>query len=164
MWEIRPQNSRCLHAWLSRASSSATDLCFLKPMQEIRPQKSCSPKAWLPHACITTALPFWSPHLESRSQNSSCPKAWFPCVCSSCHGYRWPSTASNLRALAACRLGSPMPAPSTMPLESQCLNASRPQGLSSLVGTTRFKPTGFAAPQVPSTCYTVPGACHHTPM
>jgi hypothetical protein len=56
-----------------------------------------------------------------------------------------------------------MPAAAAMVPGSPCPSASRPQGLCCLVSTRQFKPAGLAAPWVPSTCYTVLGACHHTP-
>jgi hypothetical protein len=42
-------------------------------------------------------------------------------------------------------------------------NASKPQDLCCFVGTRQFKSAGLAASQIPSTCYSVPGTCHHTP-
>jgi hypothetical protein len=70
---------------------------------------------------------------------------------------------AGLRALITCRLGSPVPAAAAVAPGCPCPNASRPQGLCCLVGTRWFKPSGFASPWVPSTCYSVPGASHHTP-
>jgi hypothetical protein len=64
----------------------------------------------------------------------------------------------------ACRFCSPKLEAAAMAPGSPYPNANRPQGLCCLVGPRWFKPTGLAAPQVPSTCYTVPGTCHHTPM
>jgi hypothetical protein len=70
---------------------------------------------------------------------------------------------ASLRLLLPADLGPLCLAATAMVSESPCSNASRPQGFCCLVGTRWFKPIGFAAPWVPSTWYSVPGACHHTP-
>jgi hypothetical protein len=54
-----------------------------------------------------------------------------------------------------------MTATAAVALGSPCLRTSRPQGLWCHAGTRTFEPADFAAPQAPSTCYSVPGVhCH----
>jgi hypothetical protein len=55
-----------------------------------------------------------------------------------------------------------VPAAAAVAPESPCPGTNRPWGLCCLVGTRRFKPVSFAAPQSSSTCYSVPGAHHYT--
>jgi hypothetical protein len=84
----------------------------------------------------------------SRPQSSHYLEAWFPCACSTA---ALPSWRRAQELSLPIDLDTPVAAAAVMAPGSPCPNASRPQGLC------------FTAPKVPSTCYSVPGACYHTP-
>jgi hypothetical protein len=69
---------------------------------------------------------------------------------------------ASLRALTVCKLGSLLPAAAAVTPGSPLPNTRRPQSICCLVDTKQLKLTGFAAPWVPSICFSVPGTCHQT--
>jgi hypothetical protein len=149
--KFRPQNSCCLQSWLSWAA----------PL-------NCTPwSAWEksgPRTHATRRL--GCPVLAALQHYPPGAHAWKDLVPPHLQELPWLQVAqhqqASLRALTACRLGSSIPAAAARAPGSPHPNSSRPQGLCCLVGTTCFRPTGFAAPRASSTCYSVPRASHHT--
>jgi hypothetical protein len=161
MWEIRPQNSHCLQAWFSWAGAAEPLNCTpWSPCRKSGPRAPAIRRLGRPCLqCYCTTL--LEPMIGKQAQELLLSKGLvLPCL----QQLPWLQVAqhqqASLRGCAPCKLGSPMPAPAALPLGSPHPNTSRPQGFCCLVGTRRVKPTDLAAPQVPSTCYSVPEACH----
>jgi hypothetical protein len=134
---------------LSRAKSSTTEWCFLKPRQEIRLQAPTTLRLGSPVLAVQCTI-LLQPTPRKQALELPLPEGLVPlCL----QQLPWLHLAqhqqASLKAHVACGLVSPTPATAAMAPGSPCPNVSRPQGLCYLLGTRQFKPTSFAAPQVP---------------
>jgi hypothetical protein len=127
--------------------------------------RMCKPSGLVPPAAVSLNCTPWSlceksgPGTPVVLRLGSLKLAAVPLNCAPCSLCR----KSSPRTPTIQRLGSSVPAATAVATGSPCPNASTPQDLHCLVGTQWYKPACFAAPWVPSTCYTVPGDCLHTP-
>jgi hypothetical protein len=117
------------------ASSSTTGLCSWKPRPTIRPQNSCCLQAWFPWTSSSYLGQQAGPRAPAIQRPGS-PELWLLIA----RGHE------SLRALTACKLGSPVAAAAAVASRSPCPSASRLQGLCCFADARRFKPSGFAAP------------------